>query len=124
MGLLKVSGHSRSTSVAGAIAGIIREGSVVEVQAIGASAVNQAVKAIAIARGYLANDGIAVVCIPIFVAIEIEGQQRTALKLIVQRPEHPLPPVTPLPRAPESAATPKPAWEGAPAISLDSRVPG
>src|SRR5438270_12376450 len=101
MGVFKVSGRSRSTSVAGAIAGVIREGSIAEVQAIGAGAVNQAVKAIAIARGYLARDGIAVICVPAFVEIDIEGQERTALKLTVQRPDQPLPPVTPLPRAGE-----------------------
>lgn len=104
MSLFKVSGRSRSTSVAGAIAGVIREGSVAEVQAIGASAVNQAVKAIAIARGYLAGDGIAVVCIPEFVEIDIEGEERTALKLTIQRPDLPLPPVTSLPRAGAIAA--------------------
>ncbi len=99
MEIFKVSARSRSTSVAGAIAGVIREGSVAEVQAIGAGAVNQAIKAIAIARGYLAKDGIAVVCVPSFVEVDIEGQERTAVKMTVQKPDLPLPPVTPLPRS-------------------------
>ncbi len=84
MDIIKVSARSRSTSVAGAIAGVMREHHYAEVQAIGASAVNQAVKAVAIARGYLALDGIQIVCIPEFVEVDIEGQQRTAVKLIVQ----------------------------------------
>ena len=99
MGILKVSARSRSTAVAGAIAGVIRDGAIAEVQAIGPEAVNQAIKAIAIARTYLNRDGIAVVCVPALVAVEIEGQERTALKLTVQKPDQPLPPVTPLPRA-------------------------
>ena len=66
------------------IAGIIRERRHVDVQAIGASAVNQAIKAIAIARNYLALDGIQIVCFPEFVEIDIEGQERTAVKLIIE----------------------------------------
>ena len=84
MGILKVSARSRSTAVAGAIAGTVRESGRAEAQAIGAGAVNQAVKAVAIARGYLALDGIDVICIPVFTAVEIEGQERTAMKLIVE----------------------------------------
>ena len=84
MDMIKVSAHSRSTSVAGAIAGVMREHHYAEVQAIGASAVNQAVKAIAIARGYLALDGIQIVCAPEFVEVDIEGQERTAVKFIIQ----------------------------------------
>ena len=84
MGILKVSARSRSTAVAGAIAGTVRESGRAEAQAIGAGAVNQAVKAVAIARGYLALDGIDVICIPIFTEVEIEGQGRTAMKLIVE----------------------------------------
>jgi len=99
MDVFKVSARSRSTSVAGAIAGVIREGQVAEVQAIGAGAVNQAIKAVAIARGYLVRDGIDIVCVPNFVEVAIEGQERTALKLTVQKPDHPLPPVTPMPHA-------------------------
>jgi stage V sporulation protein S len=101
MDVFKVSARSRSTSVAGAIAGVIREGQVAEVQAIGAGAVNQAIKAIAIARGYLVRDGIEVICVPNFVEVDIDGQERTAVKLTVQKPGLPLPPVTPLPRATE-----------------------
>jgi len=85
MEVLKVSARSRSTAVAGAIAGVIREGGVPDVQAIGAGAVNQAIKAIAIARGYLHEDGIEIVCVPAFVEIDIEGQERTAIKLTVER---------------------------------------
>ena len=84
MGILKVSARSRSTAVAGAIAGTVRESGRAEAQAIGAGAVNQAVKAVAIARGYLALDGIDVICIPVFTEVEIEGQGRTAMKLIVE----------------------------------------
>ncbi|MBN1580187.1 MAG: stage V sporulation protein S [Anaerolineae bacterium] len=83
MEIIKVSAKSRSTSVAGAIAGVVRESGRAEVQAIGAGAVNQAVKAVAIARGYLELDGIDVVCIPAFVEVEIDGQERTAVKLSV-----------------------------------------
>ncbi|MBI1801532.1 MAG: stage V sporulation protein S [Chloroflexi bacterium] len=103
MEVFKVSARSRSTSVAGAIAGVIREGTPAEVQAIGAGAVNQAVKAIAIARGFLARDGIEVVCVPTFVEVEIEGHERTAVKITILRPGQPLPPVTPLPRSSDSA---------------------
>ncbi len=84
MEVIKVSAHSRSTAVAGAIAGVMRDHKHAEVQAIGASAVNQAVKAIAIARNYLALDGIEIVCLPEFVEIEIEGQERTAVKLTIE----------------------------------------
>lgn len=82
--IIKVSARSRSTSVAGAIAGVVREKRRADVQAIGAGAVNQAVKAVAIARGYLALDGIEVICIPEFAEVEIDGQERTAVKLIVE----------------------------------------
>ena len=85
MEVLKVSAHSRSTAVAGAIAGIIRGGMPVHVQAIGAGAVNQAIKAVAIARSYLSQDQIDIVCVPSFVEIKINGQERTALKISVER---------------------------------------
>ena len=85
MEILKVSAKSRSTSVAGAIAGVIRESGRAEVQAIGAGAVNQAVKAVAIARGYLAEDGIDIVCIPCFTEVIIADQERTAIKLVVEK---------------------------------------
>ena len=83
METIRVAARSRSTSVAGAIAGIVRDSGRVQVQAIGAGAVNQAIKAVAIARGYLEQDGIDVVCIPEFVEVEIEGQERTAVRLSV-----------------------------------------
>ena len=82
--ILKVAAHSQATSVAGAIAGVIRDTGRAEIQAIGAGAVNQATKAVAIARGYLALDGIDVVCVPTFATIEIGDQERTALKFIVE----------------------------------------
>ncbi len=84
MGILKVSARSKSTAVAGAIAGTVRESGRAEAQAIGAGAVNQAVKAVAIARGYLALDGIDVICIPAFTDVDIKGLERTAVKLIVE----------------------------------------
>ena len=85
MDVIKVSAKSRSTSVAGAIAGIMREVGRAEVQAIGAGAVNQAVKAVAIARSYLQQDGIDAICIPSFVEVQIDDQQRTSIKLIVEK---------------------------------------
>lgn len=84
MELIKVSATSRSTAVAGAIAGVVREHGRAEVQAIGAGAVNQAVKAAAIARGYLLLDGIDVVLIPSFGEVEIDGAERTAVKLTIE----------------------------------------
>ncbi len=84
MEVIKVSAQSRSTAVAGAIAGVMRERRHAEVQAIGASAVNQAIKAIAIARDYLALDGIQIMCVPEFVEVDIDGQERTAVKLIIE----------------------------------------
>lgn len=83
--LLKVAADSRSTAVAGAIAGMVREGKEPVVQAIGAGAVNQAVKAVAIARGYLEQDGIDIAVVPIFAEIEINEQERTAIQLQVCR---------------------------------------
>jgi stage V sporulation protein S len=82
--VVKVAATSRSTSVAGAIAGIVRDKGRVDVQAIGAGAVNQAVKAIAIARGYLELDDIHIYCIPSFSEILIEGKERTAVRLAVE----------------------------------------
>lgn len=82
--ILKVSAQSRPSSVAGAIAGVVREKGRAEVQAIGAGAVNQAIKAIAIARGYLAPSGIEVVCIPSFTDVVIDGDERTAIRLVVE----------------------------------------
>ncbi|SHM48997.1 stage V sporulation protein S [Caldanaerovirga acetigignens] len=84
MEVLKVSTKSNPNAVAGAIAGVIRENGKAEIQTIGAGALNQAVKAIAIARGFVAPSGIDLICIPAFTDIEIDGQQRTAIKLIVE----------------------------------------
>ncbi len=84
MSIIKVSANSRTSAVAGAIAGVMREHNRVEVQAIGAGAVNQAVKAIAIARGYLHEEGVHIVCMPEFTSVTIEGKERTALRLIVE----------------------------------------
>ncbi|OQX60894.1 MAG: stage V sporulation protein S [Anaerolinea sp. 4484_236] len=82
--IIKVSGTSRTAAVAGAIAGVFREQKYANVQAIGASAVNQAVKALALARDYLAEDGFNIVSIPTFVDVEIEGKARTAIRLSVE----------------------------------------
>lgn len=83
MTLLKVSSDSKPKSVAGAIAAVVREQETVEIQAVGAAAVNQAVKAIAIARGYVAPNGIDLVCVPAFADIQIDGEQRTAIRFLV-----------------------------------------
>jgi stage V sporulation protein S len=82
--VLKVSSKSNPNSVAGALAGVLRERGVAELQAIGAGALNQAVKAVAIARGFVAPSGVDLVCIPAFTDIEIDGEERTAIKLIVE----------------------------------------
>ena len=84
MDIIKVSAGSRTSAVAGAIAGVVREHGRAEVQAIGAGAVNQAVKAVAIAQGYLQEDGINVVCIPTFASVDIDGKERTAIRLTVE----------------------------------------
>lgn len=84
MEILKVSARSVPNSVAGAIAGVIREQGAVEVQAVGAGASNQAVKAVAIARGYLAPSGVDLICIPAFANVIIDDEERTAIKLIVE----------------------------------------
>jgi stage V sporulation protein S len=84
MSIIKVSARSRTAAVAGAIAGVMRESSRAEVQAIGAGAVNQALKAIVIAKGYLAEEGVDVVCDPSFVNVDIDGQERTAIRVVVE----------------------------------------
>ena len=84
MNVLKVSANSKPNLVAGAIAGVLREKDFAEVQAVGAGALNQGIKAVAIARGFVAPGGIDLVCIPAFVDIEIEGVEKTAIKLIIQ----------------------------------------
>jgi stage V sporulation protein S len=84
MDVLKVSSKSVPSSVAGAMAGVVRQHGAVEVQVVGAGALNQAIKAVAIARGYLAPSGIDVVCVPTFVDVQIDGQSRTALRLSIE----------------------------------------
>jgi stage V sporulation protein S len=84
MDIIKVKANSRTAAVAGAIAGVIREHKYAEVQAIGAGAVNQSIKALVLATGYLAEDGISVVCVPEFVEVDIDGKVRTAVKLIIE----------------------------------------
>jgi stage V sporulation protein S len=84
MEMIKVSANSRTSAVAGAIAGVVREYKRAEVQAIGAGAVNQAVKALVLATGYLRADGIEVCCVPEFVDVEIDDKVRTAIKLVIE----------------------------------------
>lgn len=83
--LVRVSSHSKSTAVAGAIAGIMREEGYAEVQAIGAPAVNQAVKALTIARLYLEQDQMDIMVVPSFQSVQIEGEERTAIHFAVHR---------------------------------------
>jgi len=82
--VLKVSARSRPSAVAGAIAGVVRESGRAEVQAIGAGATNQAVKAVAIARDYLQETGIEAICLPAFIDVTIDDEDRTAIRLIVE----------------------------------------
>jgi stage V sporulation protein S len=82
--ILKVSATSKPVAVAGAIAGVVRTQKKVEVQAIGAGAINQAIKAIAISRGYVAPGGLDLVCIPSFIDISIDGEERTGIRLVVE----------------------------------------
>ena len=84
MEMIKVSANSRTSAVAGAIAGVVREHHRAEVQAIGAGAVNQAMKALILATGYLKNDGINVTCVPEFADVTIEDKVRTAIKLVIE----------------------------------------
>ena len=83
--VLKVSADSKPKAVAGALAAVMRERGSVELQAIGAGAVNQTVKAIAIARGFVAPNGINLVAIPAFTKVQIEGEERTAIKFLVEK---------------------------------------
>ena len=85
MNVLKVAAQSKPTAVAGAVAGLIREDGRAELQAIGASAVNQAVKAIAISRSYLSPQHMDIICVPTFMEVEINQAQRTGLRFVVQR---------------------------------------
>jgi stage V sporulation protein S len=82
--VIKVSANSRTSAVAGAIAGVIREHNRAEVQAIGAGAVNQAIKALVLAIGYLKNDGIDIACVPEFADVTIDDKVRTAIKLVIE----------------------------------------
>ncbi|TDT61605.1 stage V sporulation protein S [Fonticella tunisiensis] len=84
MEILKVSAQSQPKAVAGALAALLREKAAAEVQAIGAGAVNQAIKAIAITRGFVAPNGIDLVVIPAFSEVQIDGEERTAIKFIVE----------------------------------------
>ena len=81
---LKVSSHSDPKAVAGALAAVVREDKKVELQAVGAGAVNQTIKAIAISRGYVAPNGLDLIMIPAFADIEIDGEERTAIKFLVE----------------------------------------
>ena len=103
MTMIKVSATSRTAAVAGAIAGVVREHHRAEVQAIGAGAVNQAVKALVVATGYLRLDGIQVSCVPEFAEVTIEDRVRTAIKLVVE-PE-------PSPNISEASTLQQPAVE-------------
>ncbi len=84
MEILKISSKSNPNSVAGAIAGLVKESQKAELQAIGAGALNQAVKAIAIARGFVAPSGINLICIPAFSEVEVDGENRTGIKIIIR----------------------------------------
>ena len=84
MEVLKVSSKSNPNSVAGALAGVLREKGSAEIKAIGAGALNQAIKSIAIARGFVAPSGLDLICVPAFTDIEIDGEQKTAIKLIIE----------------------------------------
>jgi stage V sporulation protein S len=84
MDLIKVSSNSRTASVAGAIAGTVRENGKAEIQSIGAGSINQVMKAMVLARGYLKQDGIDVICYPEFVDLDFDGREVTAIKLIVE----------------------------------------
>lgn len=84
MNVLKVSSKSKPNSVAGALANVFKERNSIEIQSVGAGALNQAIKAIAIARGYIAPTGKDIYCVPAFSDISIEGEERTAIKLIVK----------------------------------------
>ena len=84
MEILKVSARSNPNSVAGALAGVVREQGAAELQTVGAGALNQAVKAIAIARGFLAPSGTDLICVPAFADIEIDGEERTAIRILVE----------------------------------------
>ncbi len=85
MEILKVSANSQPKSVAGALAAVLRDNNHAEIQAVGAGAVNQAVKAIAITRGFVAPNGIDLVAIPAFAEVNINGEEKTAIKFYIQQ---------------------------------------
>lgn len=87
-GTLKVSAKSSPNAVAGALAAVMRERETAEIQAVGAGAINQAVKAVAIARSYLKDSGLDVVCIPSFITVAIQDHERTGISLAVERRHH------------------------------------
>ena len=90
MDMIRVAANSRTAAVAGAIAGVVREHHRAEMQAIGAAAVNQAMKALILATGYLESDGISVVCVPEFAEVTINDQVRTAIKFVIEpKPKEP-----------------------------------
>lgn len=82
--VLRVSSRSNPNAVAGALAGVVRATGSVEMQVVGAGALNQAVKAVAIARGYLAPSGVDLVCVPTFADVSIDGERRTGIRLLCQ----------------------------------------
>ena len=84
MEVLKISSKSNPNSVAGAIAGLVKESTKAEMQAIGAGAINQAIKAVAIARCFVAPAGVDLFCIPAFAEVQVEGEERTGIKLIIE----------------------------------------
>lgn len=88
MEVLKVSSKSNPNSVAGALAGVIREQGAAEIQTVGAGALNQAIKAIAIARGFIAPSGLDLMCVPSFADIVINGEERTAIRILVEPRSH------------------------------------
>lgn len=85
MEVLKVSAKSNPNAVAGALAGVLREKGGAEIQTVGAGALNQAIKAVAITRGFVAPSGIDIVCVPAFADIQIGNEERTAIKLVVEQ---------------------------------------
>ena len=84
MEVLKISSKSNPNSIAGAIAGLVKENERAEMQAIGAGALNQAIKAVAIARGFVAPTGVDLVCVPAFAEVQVEGEDRTGIKIVVE----------------------------------------
>lgn len=87
MEVLKISSKSNPNSVAGAIAGLVKENERAEMQAIGAGALNQAIKAVAIARGFVAPTGVDLVCVPAFAEVQVEGEDRTGIRIVVESRE-------------------------------------